>query len=465
MTGPVNDEYIKDHRYTGELTGGSSCQFFYPAADEAGREEEEYICGQQAMMHANPGSTAGHLIHTSPHAYVARANGPDDDHCAYGIYGRVCGYSRADHTGVKRNLPVRMADVAQYAREPMPDAARGRIAATLIDAPVDPLGTLAVISGIYKGRVHRSKSEVTDQDRRDAWEAMGKTVLSGPLESMQFTFLIEGVDRAMTHQMVRNRFAFFAQESLRFAVAEDWAAEVALPPALLGRREDDPLVAMWRKGLNAAEDTYAALVAAGMPAEEARGLLPHAIPTRLFWTMSVRTLVLEAGKRTCTQAQFPWRILMAEIRKALLVRAEENVGGAQPETWTGYKDARGDAQYTNESVQKLLTYNRPEDVLVDTFAITGDPDVPEGDRWQYELIADVIQPVCYQTGRCGFKAEFDRACSIRDRVDRYERHGIQSSQWSHGVQDPAIPETLRDPILPIKTGEWLADPAAARVVG
>lgn len=315
------------------------------------------------------------------------------------------------------NKIVKVSDIAQYQRPPMPDAARKGITVTLIDAPVDPLGTMAVIGGIYKGIVARSKSEVTDEQRRSMLADMQATVLNGPLESITFTFLIEGVSRAITHQMVRNRFSFFAQESLRFAVAEDWAQEVPLPPSLAARRDDDPLVSLWRRGMNAAEDGYAALVAAGMPAEEARGLLPHAITTRLYWTVSLRTLIMEAGKRTCTQAQFDWRILFGGIAKALRARATEG-----------------------------------ENVWQQDGSLAFEPFL---DNWQYTAFAELLRPVCYQEGKCGFMAKFDRGCTIRERVNAFDKLDIPSTvwhskeAWADGAINPA---------------EWAADPAAARVV-
>jgi thymidylate synthase (FAD) len=301
---------------------------------------------------------------------------------------------------------------------------------SLIDAPTDPLGTLAVVCGIYEGKVARSKYEVTHQQRRDAYDAMMATVLSGPLEAVQFTFLIEGVSRAITHQMVRNRFSFFAQESLRFAVAEDWAQEIPLPPSLAGRATDDPLVMVWRRSLNGAEDAYAALVAAGMPAEEARGVLPHAITTRLYWTVSLRTLLTEAGKRTCTQAQFDWRVLFGGIAKVF-----------------------------REHARSLPRLEAP---------MLDDPDrlVGVSDAWQYELFASALRPVCYQTGSCGFMAKFDRGCTIRSRVDANERVGRPSSDWHL----PWLGEWKGDgtgahgeDIAAIDPAEWAADPSAARV--
>jgi thymidylate synthase ThyX len=213
--------------------------------------------------------------------------------------------------------------------------------------------------------------------------------------------------------MVRNRFAFFAQESLRFAVAEDWAQEIPRPPSLAGLPDDSPAVGVWLRALNQAEDSYAALIGVGMPAEEARGVLPHAITTRLYWTVNLRSLLTEAGKRTCTQAQFPWRQLFAGVAKAFRERG-------------GYG-----------------------------YAV---PRVEDG--WQYRAFANMIRPVCYQQGKCGFMAKFDRGCTIRSRVDRYAAAGVPGSEWGNGVEQASN----GDSIPPIHPSEWAADPAAARVV-
>lgn len=313
-------------------------------------------------------------------------------------------------TETNRDL-VRAADAAQYAREAMPDAATKGPTVTLLNATPDPLGSVAALCAMYQGRVVRSLSEVTDEERRTALADMMKTELNGPLEAVQFHFVLEGVDRAFTHQAVRSRASFFAQESLRFAVAEDWAHEIPLPPSLAGRAEDDPAVRVWRKALVSAEDQYGALIAAGMPAEEARGLLPHAITTRYHWIVDLRTLLAEAGKRTCTQAQFHWRVVFAQIAKAL----------------------RHYAKYIDR------------------------PGGWERDVWQFEHIAGLLRPVCYQKGSCGFMAQFDRGCTIRERVDANAKAGRPSSEWHLDT-----PYADPDQIKRINPREWAADPGAAR---
>lgn len=357
---------------------------------------------------------------------------------------------------------VRWADRAQYHSAQMPAETRApgggtRPTVRLLNATPDPLGGLAALCGIYEGKVYSSLRAVDDDERRAAWEAMRSTVLNGPLESIVFHFLVQGVTRAFTHQAVRNRFSFFAQESMRFAVVDDerWVDRQAYPPSLaaapvsnseiLGRVLDasggNPPPAVdttqyltpeerdyalrrdaWDDAILTAEAAYRRLVDAGVPAEEARGLMPHSITTRYHWVVSIRTLLGEAGKRLCTQAQFEWRVVMAEVVKALRDYGRRVTGAA------GMVSVSDDA-------------------------------------WQFELMAEALQPICYQEGRCGFMAKFDRGCTIRSRVDANARIGRESALWGERFQEGSHfhPDDPRIVILPIKPEEWLADPAAARV--
>jgi thymidylate synthase (FAD) len=313
------------------------------------------------------------------------------------------------------------ADASMYRAEPMP--AGGRITVKVVSATADPLGVLAALCGMYVGRVTRSLSDVTDEQRRKALEDMLATELNGPLSAVQFVFLVENVDRSFTHQAVRQQQAFFAQESLRFAVKEDWTEDIPLPPHLAGLAEDDPKVRIWRKTLVGVEDAYAALVHAGMPAEEARGLLPEAILTRYYWVTNLKGLLIEAGKRTCTQAQFHWRRFFAEVASALREYGRQD----------------GNYWYTN-----------------------GNGFASQHVGWQYELIAEQLRPHCYQAGSCGFMAKFDRGCTIRERVEQNAKAGRPSNVWHYAMpcHDACDhPETVIDAIDP---REWAADPGAAR---
>jgi flavin-dependent thymidylate synthase len=306
-----------------------------------------------------------------------------------------------------------VADSAMYRSESMPEGVSGP-AVTLLNATPDPLGSVAALCAAYKGRVIRSLTEVTDDERRQAFEDMTKTVLNGPLESVQFHFLIENVSRALVDQLTRGRAAFYAVESLRFAVKENWADEVPRPPSIPGiwdaRREGDN-GELWESALSAVESAYQSLVEKGVPAEDARRLLPIGIATRAHWVVDLRELLSVAGKRLCTQAEFEWRALFGQVVQSL-----RGYGKLQLYGWQDSHSA----------------------------------------EWQFNCIADQMRPVCYQQGKCGFMAQFDRGCTIRERVELFVRHGFSSAGWG----DPAV--KMAYGVEPIKPEEWLADPTAAR---
>lgn len=419
---------ITDHPYKGEIRSGASCQYVYiPFGDNDAK-----ICARQAMEHAE-------VSYTERHRQGSGSNA--------GLYGEPTSPEAKILVEAERRLPVLAADAAQYVREAIPEDQRGQIRVRLLNATPDPLGSVAALIAQYSGRVIRSLGEVTDEERRAALDDMGKTVLNGPLEAVQFHWQIEGVTRSITHQMVRSRASFFAQESLRFAVPEgNWAEEIPLPPSLSGALEQrreyidhinrhdgvlaDPtnkirMLDYWEDAMLSAQNLYQNLIELGMPAEEARGVLPHDMPTRIHWICDLRTLLAEAGKRTCTQAQFPWRMIFAGMAQALReygMRREahdERVLMAQADQHWMYRDA-----------------------------------------WQYNLIAARLRPVCFQTGRCGFMAQFDRSCKIRERVDKFAEAGIPSHEW--GWDHPFLEGEPGIKIHAIHDYEWAADPSAAR---
>src|ERR1044071_6268010 len=164
----------------------------------------------------------------------------------------------------KGNEIQRWADSAMFQSEEMPfDVNKDGPQDHLIGMTSDPLGVVAAVSKMYKGEVVRSLSDVTHAERHEYFEEIKATKLKAPFEFVKFHFMIEGVTRSFTHQMVRQRTAVYAQESLRFAVKENLDEEVALPPSLIGLPADAPQRVLWRQALNKVDDVYSALVADG----------------------------------------------------------------------------------------------------------------------------------------------------------------------------------------------------------
>jgi len=319
---------------------------------------------------------------------------------------------------------------------------------TLISMTPHPLGVIGAMAAMYEGRVVRDVSHLTHEDCVRYWHDVRSTHLDTPLEAVQFQFLIEGVDRSFTHQLVRKRVgAAYAQESLRFAVPGRLSESTSLPPSLQGTKPFADWVGSrdwvevdlegerpqkwrreWDDALSSIDRAYHALVASGMPAEEARGILPHCTATRVVWVTNLRSLLQEAGNRLCTQAQFHWKMVMGQV-----VREIRRYPERLQETWAAdYEAATNDE--TIESLNKIAQEQRD----------------------QFTLIAEAFKPVCYEKGRCPFGATFDRVCTIKDRVRRFAAKGIPSDQW--GVPDERFPRHH------IRTEEWLLNPGAARKV-
>ena len=320
----------------------------------------------------------------------------------------------------------RYADKAMF---PAAEMASTSPQAHLLWMTPDPLGAVAAAVRMYKGKPTYSLADITDEERRDCWEQSQLTELKAPHEFVKLHFFIEGVPRDLTHQMVRQRTAVYAQESLRFAVKED--LPTARPPSLadpsrsISIRND--LNDIWDEALMDIQEAYAKLIANGVPAEDARGLLPGATLTRLNYCTDLRNFASEAGKRLCTQAQFHWRQTFLSMREAV-----RRYGLAPGEP--GTERCWGEGEFCYE-------HNVP--------------------HWQFQLIADsnIFSPVCYQIGKCGFKAEFDRGCTIRARVDNFESMGISSTHW----ENFSLPDQEGVQLQPIRRAEWLEDPKAGWV--
>jgi flavin-dependent thymidylate synthase len=270
-------------------------------------------------------------------------------------------------------------DKAMYDAAPMDGT---DIKVSLISATPDPLGAIAAACRMYEGKPTYDLSEVTDEERLDAWQQVQETHLKAPLEFVDLHFFIEGVTRAFTHQMVRQRTAVFAQESMRFAVkARGEGAPAARPGPMIA--SDKASRQLWEHAMNDAWTRYEALIANGVTAEEARGVLPHDTLTRLNYKTNLRNLLDHAGNRLCTQAQFEWRVVFIGIVKAI-------------------------DEYINHPM-----------------------DGGSHRHWQWKEIASsgVFKPVCFQLGHCPFNASFDRGCTIRPRVEQGKFDEIKPEEY------------------------------------
>jgi thymidylate synthase (FAD) len=122
------------------------------------------------------------------------------------------------------------------------------------------------------------------------------------LEHASYTFALDGVSRALTHQLVRHRLASYNQQSQRY-VTYSAEPEIVLPQTIA----DDPeTLATFNTAIDVAYTAYAQLIEAGIPAEDARYLLPNACISKIVVTMNIRELLHFFEVRCCHRAQ--WEI-------------------------------------------------------------------------------------------------------------------------------------------------------------
>lgn len=123
-----------------------------------------------------------------------------------------------------------------------------------------------------------------------------------PFEHVSFTFALEGISRVTSHQLVRHRLASYTQQSQRYVSLKE--LNYITPPTISQRPE---LEARYRERVRAAHELYLQMLEAGIPAEDARYILPSAVETRLVMTMNARELIHVCSLRLCLRAQ--WEIV------------------------------------------------------------------------------------------------------------------------------------------------------------
>lgn len=134
------------------------------------------------------------------------------------------------------------------------------------------------------------------------------------LEHASYTFAVDGVSRALTHQLVRHRIASFNQQSQRYVKFAD-GVPVVKPGTVT---DNDEASRIFDETVDAIEAAYARLLELGVPAEDARYLLPNAAESKIVITMNVRELLHFFSLRCCNRAQ--WEIREMAHRMLELAR-------------------------------------------------------------------------------------------------------------------------------------------------
>lgn len=142
---------------------------------------------------------------------------------------------------------------------------------------------------------------------------LGKILRMGHLsvlEHASFTFGIEGISRAASHQLVRHRLASYSQQSQRYVKfdKDEFATPHSIEANAQAKKE-------FESALKRVKKAYKTLVECGIPAEDARFILPNAACTKIIVTMNARELTHFFRLRCCERAQWEIREMATMMLK------------------------------------------------------------------------------------------------------------------------------------------------------
>lgn len=158
-------------------------------------------------------------------------------------------------------------------------------------------------------------------------EYMANTIPSS-WEFVDYTFMIEGVTRGFTHQLVRTRTASFAQQTMRVLdVSQGKGWDYGTGPSIANhiRGTTKPghdgghtdLKMIYDDAMANIAMTYQVLVKNGATIEDARGVLPTNILTNIVMKINMRNFVELIYKRSGPRVQQEYRDVLTAMQAAV----------------------------------------------------------------------------------------------------------------------------------------------------
>ncbi|HEK25178.1 MAG TPA: FAD-dependent thymidylate synthase, partial [Hydrogenobaculum sp.] len=130
-------------------------------------------------------------------------------------------------------------------------------------------------------------------------------------------FYLEDISRVMTHQLVRHTFLNFSQRSqryvLQFPKKKDLPRQdmMIIPPTIKNNNE---ALDIFIKATKQSEDAYIDLVNMGIPAEDARFILPHGQKTNIVVSGPIPHIMDFINKRIEKGAQWEIRDVATKMK-------------------------------------------------------------------------------------------------------------------------------------------------------
>lgn len=142
----------------------------------------------------------------------------------------------------------------------------------------------------------------------DLWEELSQGKIDKEKQIVSYTFAIQGISRALTHQLVRHRLASYSQQSQRYVNAEDF--QYITPPSIENIPEAKERYEKFMKEVGLVySDLQKILQENGKGKksnEDARFVLPQGVESKIVVTMNCRSFLHFFELRCCERAQ--WEI-------------------------------------------------------------------------------------------------------------------------------------------------------------
>ncbi len=234
---------------------------------------------------------------------------------------------------------------------------------TLLNYTPDPERTVAMAAKLCysKSDISEVKEGLTDEKTASFLDMLSSLGHQSPIEHISFTFGIEGISRACSHQLVRHRIASYSQQSQRYVDGNSF--EFVTPPAIA---EDPVLLEKYNDAIKHEAEAYAEVrdlliyrsvvklaendteikeklgeisvmsesdvilkfreldkkrfsAFEKSANEDARFILPNACTTKIICTFNARSLLNFFEHRCCSRAQ--WEI--RDVAQQMLVLVKE----------------------------------------------------------------------------------------------------------------------------------------------
>lgn len=183
--------------------------------------------------------------------------------------------------------------------------------------------------------------KITEKDQKDFVEKLVGMNHMSPVEHIGFTFAVEGISRACTHQWVRHRLASYSQQSQRYVseqscVDTNETFDFVIPPNV--KKLGEIKIKVFEEQMRCIQEFYDYWVKVFKEAnivgenayQDARFVLPNAAETKIISTMNARELLHFFRERCCLRAQWEIRAMAEEMLRLALEKCPTVFAKAGP---------------------------------------------------------------------------------------------------------------------------------------